>query len=146
MKLLGLKKVHNNCLRCIFSFQELGRLVSEQGDNQALQFMLIKSLPLMIINSHTLTALNNAELTLGTKTKQRVMVLQKMITRATMQNWTLGWSLVRKDTAAPMMHMMPTLYTLIPMYLLSLRAGMLTFLVSHARKQPNNCLEKREEK
>lgn len=76
---------------------------------------------------------------MGTKTRQSVMVLQKMITRATMQNWTLGWSLVRKDTAAPMMHMMPTLYTLIPMYLLSLRAGMLTFLVSQARKQPNNC-------
>lgn len=49
------------------------------------------------------------KLTLGTKTRQSVMVLQKMITRATMQNWTLGWSLVRKDTAAPMMHMMPTL-------------------------------------
>lgn len=79
------------------------------------------------------------KLTFGTKTRQSVMVLQKMITSATMQNWTLGWSLVRKDTAAPMMHMMPTLYTLIPMYLLSLRAGMLTFLVSHARKQPNNC-------
>ena len=47
--------------------------------------------------------------TLGTKTRQRVMVEQKMMTRATMQNWTLGWSRVRKDTAAPMMHMMPTL-------------------------------------
>lgn len=67
-----------------------------------------------------------------------------MITSATMQNWTLGWSLVRKDTAAPMMHMMPTLYTLIPIYLLSFRAGMLTFLVSHARKHPNSC--KRREK
>jgi hypothetical protein len=66
------------------------------------------------------------------------MVLQKMMTRATMQNCTLGWSRVRKETAAPMMHMIPTLYTLIPMYLLSLRAGMLTLRVSHAKKQPNN--------
>lgn len=77
-------------------------------------------------------------LTFGTNTRQRVIVLQKMMTRATMQNCTLGWSRVRKDTAAPMIHMMPTLYTLIPMYLLSFRAGMLTFLVSQARKQPNN--------
>lgn len=67
-----------------------------------------------------------------------MIVLQKMMTRATMQNCTLGWSLVRKETAAPMMHMIPTLYTLIPMYLLSLRAGMLTLRVSHAKKQPNN--------
>lgn len=77
--------------------------------------------------------------TFGTNTRQRVMVLQKMMTRATMQNCTLGWSRVRKETAAPMMHMIPTLYTLIPMYLLSLRAGMLTLRVSHAKKQPNNC-------
>lgn len=77
--------------------------------------------------------------TFGTNTRQRVMVLQKMMTRATMQNCTLGWSRVRKDTAAPMMHMIPTLYTLIPMYLLSLRAGMLTLRVSQAKKQPNNC-------
>lgn len=47
--------------------------------------------------------------TLGTNTRQRVMVLQKMMTRATMQNCTLGWSRVRKETAAPMMHMIPTL-------------------------------------
>lgn len=43
--------------------------------------------------------------TFGTNTRQRVMVLQKMMTRATMQNCTLGWSRVRKETAAPMMHM-----------------------------------------
>lgn len=77
-------------------------------------------------------------LTFGTNTKQSVIVLQKIMTRATMQNCTFGWSRVRKDTAAPMMHMIPTLYTLIPMYLLSFRAGILTFLVSQARKQPNN--------
>lgn len=46
---------------------------------------------------------------MGTKTRHSVMVLQKMMTSATMQNCTLGWSRVRKETAAPMMHMMPTL-------------------------------------
>lgn len=66
------------------------------------------------------------------------MVLQKIMTKATMQNCTLGWSRVRNETAAPIMHIIPTLYTLIPMYLLSFKAGMLTFRVSQAKKQPNN--------
>ena len=74
------------------------------------------------------------------------MVLQNMMTKATMQNCTLGWSRVRNETAAPIMHIMPTLYTLIPMYLLSFKAGMLTFRVSQARKHPNNWNDKRRKK
>jgi hypothetical protein len=41
-----------------------------------------------------------------------------------------------KLIAAPIMHIITTLYTLIPTYLESLRAGMLTWRVSHARKAP----------
>lgn len=71
------------------------------------------------------------------------MVLQNIMTKATMQNCTLGWSRVRNETAAPIMHIIPTLYTLIPMYLLSFKAGMLTFRVSQARKHPNSWNGKR---
>lgn len=44
------------------------------------------------------------------------------------------------------MHIMPTLYTLIPMYLLSFKAGMLTFRVSQAKKQPNNWNSRRRKR
>lgn len=74
------------------------------------------------------------------------MVLQNIMTKATMQNCTLGWSRVRNETAAPIMHIIPTLYTLIPMYLLSFKAGMLTFRVSQARKHPNNWNGKRRKR
>ena len=42
-----------------------------------------------------------------------------------------------KLMAAPVTHMITTLYTLIPTYLLSFNAGILTCLVSHAKKAPN---------
>lgn len=41
------------------------------------------------------------------------------------------------DIGTPSEHMTTTLYTDIPMYLLSFNAGTLTCLVSQARKQPD---------
>ena len=76
-------------------------------------------------------------LTFGIKTRHRVIVVQKMMKRQMMMNDELGRSLMMNDTAPPHTHMMTTLYTLIPMYLESFRAGMLTWRVSHAKKHPN---------
>lgn len=45
------------------------------------------------------------------------------------------------DIGAPIMHIITTLYTLIPMYFESFNAGILTRRVSHARKHPNTCKE-----
>ena len=43
-----------------------------------------------------------------------------------------------KAIADPAEHRMSTLYTLIPIYLESLRADMVTLRVSYAKKQPNS--------
>lgn len=50
------------------------------------------------------------------------------------------WSRRTKDSPAPMTHMITTLYTDMPMYLESLRAGMDTCLVSQAKKIPKACV------
>ena len=75
-------------------------------------------------------------LTLGTNTKHRVVVEQNMMNIDIMTKAASCCSRSTNDRAAPITHMMTTLYTLIPMYLESLSAGMLTCRVSHARKQP----------
>ena len=74
--------------------------------------------------------------TFGTKTRQRVTVVLNMMKRLMIMKEGLGWSEMMNDMAAPHIHMITTLYTLIPMYFESFRAGMLTRLVSQARKQP----------
>lgn len=75
-------------------------------------------------------------LTLGTNTKQRVVVEQNMMKMDMMTKAASCCSRSTNDKAAPITHMMTTLYTLIPMYLESFRAGILTCRVSHAKKQP----------
>lgn len=61
-----------------------------------------------------------------------------MINNAMIMNDAFSSSLRTKLTATPRMHMMATLYTDIPTYLESLRAGICTDLVSHAKKAPNS--------
>lgn len=75
--------------------------------------------------------------TFGTKTKHRVAVLQNIMNIANIMNMASCLSAKTKLIAAPVTHMITTLYTLIPTYLLSFNAGMLTCLVSHAKKAPN---------
>lgn len=75
--------------------------------------------------------------TFGTKTKHKVAVLQNIINIANIINMASCLSANTKLIAAPVTHMITTLYTLIPTYLLSFNAGMLTCLVSHAKKAPN---------
>ena len=48
-------------------------------------------------------------------------------------------SFMMKDMGTPLTHMTRTLYTLIPIYLESFKAGILTLLVSQAKKHPNIC-------
>ena len=50
-----------------------------------------------------------------------------------------NWSLIMNEIGTPDTHIITTLYTLIPMYLESFKAGMLTSLVSQAKKHPNIC-------
>ena len=57
-------------------------------------------------------------------------------------NSGLGLSLTTNEIAAPDKHIMTTLYTLIPMYLESFRAEIVTCRVSHAKKHPNTWIEK----
>lgn len=81
--------------------------------------------------------LARGSLTLGTKTRQRVAVVQNMMnTEMRMKEASF-----RSDStiamAAPMTHIITTLYTLSPMCFESLSAGMETCLVSHAKKAPN---------
>jgi hypothetical protein len=54
------------------------------------------------------------------------MVVQKMMKRLMRAKAGLGWSLMTKEMAAPHIHMITVLYTLIPMYLESFRAGIVT--------------------
>lgn len=75
-------------------------------------------------------------LTLGTNTKHSVVVEQNMMNIDIMTKAASCCSRSTNDRAAPITHMITTLYTLIPIYLESLSAGMLTCRVSHARKQP----------
>ena len=75
-------------------------------------------------------------LTFGTKTRQRVPVVQKMIKTAMMIKDAFWSSLSTKLMAAPSTHMITTLYTDMPTYLLSFNAGICTFRVSHAKKAP----------
>lgn len=69
-----------------------------------------------------------------------MVVEQKMMNTEMMMKAASCWSRSTKEMAAPMLHMMTTLYTLMPTYLESFSAGMLTWRVSHARKQPNACI------
>ena len=82
--------------------------------------------------------------TLGRKTRPNVMEVQKMMHSPMMVKDAFTWSLMTNDVAAPAIHIITTLYTLIPMYLESFRAGMLTWRVSQARKQPNICNDENE--
>jgi len=75
--------------------------------------------------------------TLGIKTRQRVAVLQNIMNTANIINMASCLSVSTKLIAAPVTHIITTLYTLIPTYLLSFNAGILTCRVSHARKAPN---------
>ena len=75
-------------------------------------------------------------MTFGMKSRHSVPVVAMMIARDTTQNCTLGSSLVRKEAGAPIRLMMPTVYTLHPMYRLSFRTAILTCWVSQDRKQP----------
>lgn len=83
-------------------------------------------------------------LTLGTNTKHSVVVEQNIMKMDIMTKAASCCSRSTNDKAAPITHMITTLYTLIPMYLESLSAGMLTCRVSHARKQPKACKEKQK--
>jgi len=56
---------------------------------------------------------------------------------ANIMNMASCLSVSTKLIAAPVTHIITTLYTLIPTYLLSFNAGILTCRVSHARKAPN---------
>ena len=84
------------------------------------------------------TGLGKTTVTFGTKTRQSVRVVQNMMNTEMMTNEAVCSSFSTKVTATPRMHMMATLYTDIPTYLESFRAGICTDLVSHAKKAPNN--------
>lgn len=70
-------------------------------------------------------------------------VVQNMMKTEMIMNEASCLSDSTKLIAAPIMHMITTLYTLIPTYLESFRAGMLTWRVSHARKAPKICKNKK---
>ena len=61
--------------------------------------------------------------TFGTKTKQSVRVVQKIMNTEMMTKEAVCSSFKTKVTATPRIHMMATLYTDIPTYLESLSAG-----------------------
>ena len=82
-------------------------------------------------HSHAMTR------TFGTNTRQSVTVVQKRMKVDSMRKAELGSCSMIEATATPATQMMTTLYTLSPMYLESFRAGMVTWRVSQARKQPN---------
>ena len=66
-----------------------------------------------------------------------MIVVQKMMKTLMIINAYSCWSVRMNEMATPMTHMMTTLYTLIPMYFESFKAGIVTCRVSHARKHPN---------
>ena len=55
-----------------------------------------------------------------------MIVVQKMIKRAIIRYAASGLSLMINETGTPATHMMTQLYTLIPIYLESFKAGTLT--------------------
>ena len=77
-------------------------------------------------------------LTLGTKTKQRVNVVQKMARKDVKANCVVGRSWTRPTIGITRAHGMITLYTDKPIILLSFRAAMCTLRVSQAKYAPNN--------
>lgn len=83
--------------------------------------------------------INSNKFTLGTKTKHKVAVVQKIMNTEIMMKEASCLSERTKLMAAPMTHIITTLYTDIPTYLESLRAGMETWRVSQARNAPNIC-------
>jgi hypothetical protein len=60
---------------------------------------------------------------LGTKTKHRVAVEQKIINIDIIKNAASCCSLSTKERPAPITHIITTLYTLIPIYFESFKAG-----------------------
>ena len=76
--------------------------------------------------------------TFGTKTKHNVPVVQNIMKTDISRKLTFFCSYSTDEMATPSTHMIVTLYTDMPTYLLSFKAGMDTFLVSHARNAPNN--------
>ena len=75
--------------------------------------------------------------TLGTNTRHRVIVVaNRMRVDRSMNEWSA--SSITLDTPILTRQTNITTYTLIPMYLLSFNAGIVTLLVSQARKQPNS--------
>lgn len=80
----------------------------------------------------------SSKLTFGRNTRQSVAVVQKMMKREMIKNEASCLSVSTWESGAPSTHIITLLYTLIPMYFESFRAGIDTFRVSHARKQPNS--------
>lgn len=81
-------------------------------------------------------AANGIVLTFGMNTKKSVAVEQNNMNTDMMMKEASCWSLRTKEMAAPATHISTTLYTLMPTYLESFSAGMLTCRVSQARKAP----------
>ena len=104
-------------------------------------YMVIWCCAIMHNNGHDKSFLQGVlgdSLTFGPKTRHSVIVVQKIMKRAIMRQASSVRSLMMNEIGTPDTHMITMLYTLIPMYLESFRAGMVTCLVSHARKQPIN--------
>lgn len=81
--------------------------------------------------------LGTTNLTFGTNTKHSVAVVQKIIKTEININTASRRSDRTNAIAAPMIHMIKTLYTLSPICLESLRAGIDTCRVSQAKNAPN---------
>lgn len=75
-------------------------------------------------------------LTFGTNTKHSVAVVQKIMKTEINMNTASRRSASTMAIDAPIMHIINTLYTLKPMCLESLSAGMDTWRVSHAKNAP----------
>lgn len=89
-----------------------------------------------ILNAKKKKSKISVSLTFGMNTKKSVAVEQNNINTDMMMKDASCWSLRTKEIAAPATHMSTTLYTLMPTYLESFNAGMLTCRVSQARKAP----------
>ena len=74
---------------------------------------------------------------MGTKTKHNVAVEQNIINIDMIKNAASCCSFKTNERPAPMTHIITTLYTLIPIYFESFKAGIETCRVSQARKHPN---------
>lgn len=72
-------------------------------------------------------------LTLGTKTKQSVNVVQNMVRNDVKANWIVGLSDTTPRIGITRIHGMMTLYTDKPINLLSFKAEICTLRVSHAK-------------